>query len=75
MSNMIRCDKCKKLMYADSRSDKGDYCNIGIDYVDGHSTIHLCKTCHRQFRIEFVRDLTSEEYDEIYGSWWDEVSE
>ena len=69
MSNMIRCDKCKKLMYADSRSDKGDYCRIGIDYVDGNSTIHLCKTCYRQFRIEFVRDFTEEEYDEYYDSW------
>lgn len=26
MSEMIQCDKCKKLMYEDSRSDKDAYC-------------------------------------------------
>ena len=54
MSSMIRCDKCKKMMYADSRSDKGDWCTVRIDYVDG----------------------LPEEYDEEFGSWWDdEVTE
>ena len=76
MSSMIRCDKCKKMMYADSRSDKGDWCTVRIDYVDGMSTLHLCKVCHRQFLVEFVRTMKPEEYDDQFGSWWeDEVME
>ena len=76
MSSMIRCDKCKKMMYADSRSDKGDWCTVRIDYVDGLSTLHLCKVCHRQFLVEFVRTMKPEEYDDQFGSWWeDEVME
>jgi len=72
MSSMICCDKCKKMMYADSRSDKGDWCTVRIDYVDGLSTMHLCKVCHRKFLVEFTRVLKPEEYDEQFGSWWDE---
>ena len=72
MSSMIRCDKCKKMMYADSRSDKGDWCTVRIDYVDGLSTLHLCKVCHRQFLVEFTRVLKPEEYDDEFGSWWDD---
>lgn len=73
MSNMIQCDKCKKLMYPDSRSDKGDYCTIGINYVDGHTTLHLCKVCHRQFMTEFVRIDTPESYMDTFGAWWEEA--
>lgn len=72
MSSMIQCDKCKKLMYNDSRSSKGDYCMIEIKYVDGLSSIELCKTCHRQFMTEFIREYTPEEYDDIFGSLWQE---
>lgn len=72
MAQMIQCDKCKKLMYADSRSEKGDYCHIQIDYVDGHTSLNLCKICHRQFITEFLREITPEEYDDEFGSWWDE---
>ena len=63
MSEMIQCDKCKKLMYADSRSDKDAYCKINITYV----TYHLCKACHRQLLTEFLRTYTPEEYDEEFG--------
>lgn len=69
MSSMIRCDKCKKMMYDDSRSDKGDWCTMTIDYVDGLSFYHLCKTCYRQFLTEFTRIMTAEEYDDHYGTW------
>lgn len=72
MSEMVRCDKCKKLMYADSRSEKGAYCSIGIDYTDGYTRLHFCKVCHRQFLTEFARILTPEEYDENFG-WEDEA--
>ncbi len=71
MSDMIRCDKCKKMMYADSRSDKGDWCTININYVDGMTTLHLCKNCHRQFLVEFAKLWKPQEYDEQYGSWWE----
>ena len=46
MSSMIQCDECKKLMYADSRSDKFKYIRIRIDDSYGHlTTIHLCELC------------------------------
>lgn len=67
MSEMIRCDKCKKLMYADSRSPKGSYCSISVDYTDGYSRMHLCKMCYRQFLTEFMRTMTPEEFDDTFG--------
>jgi len=67
MSNMIRCDKCMKVMYSDSRSDKDAYCSVSITYVDGLSFFHLCKDCHRQFYTEFLRFITPNEYDDEYG--------
>ena len=66
MSSMIRCDKCHVLMYTDARSDKGDYCRISVNYVDGLTALHLCKVCHRQFMTEFLRIYTQEEYDEEF---------
>ena len=66
MSHGIICDRCKKPMYADSRSDKDAYCTMSIDYIDGHSTIHLCKLCHKAFRIEFLADINIEEYKEQF---------
>lgn len=70
MSSMIKCDKCHTMMYDDSRSNKGDYCAISINYVNGTSFYHLCKVCHRQFLTEFTRSWTPEEYDEEFGHWW-----
>lgn len=67
MSQMIKCDKCHKLMYADSRSEKGAYCQIGVNYTDGFTRMHLCKVCHRQFMTEFMRIFTPEEYDGEFG--------
>ena len=67
---MIRCDKCMKVMYNDSRSDKDAYCSISILYVDGLSSFHLCKVCHRQLFTEFLRFITPDEYDDEYG--WSE---
>ena len=67
MSEMIQCDKCKKLAYTDSRSEKDAMCHMKIDYVDGLSTLHLCKSCYRQFCTEFVRDYTPEEFDDTFG--------
>jgi len=68
MSSMIRCDKCRSLMYADSRSNKGAYAEIRIKYTDGDTGYHLCKKCLRQFYAEFMMDMTPEEFDEAYGS-------
>jgi len=67
MSRMIRCDKCKKDMYADSRSEKGAYAIVKTEYVTGYSELHLCKVCFRQFWTEFLRDMTPEEYDDVIG--------
>ena len=64
MSELIKCDKCEKLMY---RSGKDVYCKINITYVDGYTTYHLCKVCHRQLLTEFLRTYTPEEYDETFG--------
>ena len=67
MSKMIMCDKCKKLMYEDSRSERGANCNIKIYYTDGLSNFDLCKSCHRQLLTEFIRSITPEEYDDTFG--------
>ena len=67
MSAMIRCDKCKSLMYADSRSERDAYCSIKIECIDGLSVFHLCKICHRQLLTEFIRCVTPEEYDDEFG--------
>ena len=67
MSAMIKCDKCGSLMYTDSRSDRDAYAALSTDYVNGHSTMHLCKTCFRQFLTEFMRTWKSEEFDEMFG--------
>lgn len=67
MSAMIQCDKYKKLMYSDSRSERNAYCSLKIEYIDGLSTFHLCKICHRQLLTEFIRCETPEDYDDAFG--------
>lgn len=67
MSVMIRCDKCKRTMFADSRSSKDEYAKVQTDYIDGYSTYHLCKICFRQFLTEFMGSWTPKEFDEMCG--------
>lgn len=67
MSSAVICDKCKKTMYDDSRSDKDAYATLKIEYCRNTSCLHLCKVCYRQFCTEFVRDMTPEEFDDEYG--------
>lgn len=67
MSSAVICDKCKKAMYADSRSDKDAYAYLKIEYCRGNSEFHLCKLCYRQFLVEFVRCYKPEEFDDEYG--------
>jgi hypothetical protein len=46
MSAMIQCDECKKMMYTDSREDKGAYIKMTADdTLYGFSTFHLCRKC------------------------------
>lgn len=46
MSVMIQCDECKKLMYTDSREDKGAYVKMTADDpLYGYSTFQLCRKC------------------------------
>ncbi len=67
MSSAVICDKCKKTMYTDSRSDKDAYAELKIDYCRDFSVIHLCKICYRQLLTEFIRSWKPEEFDETYG--------
>ena len=46
MSNMIKCDGCGKLMYADSRSEKGAYYEF---WIDQYARYHLCHECYTKF--------------------------
>lgn len=41
MSEVIQCDRCELYMYADSRSPKGSWGCISLDYTDGHHSFHL----------------------------------
>ena len=68
MSSAVICDKCHKAMFTDSRSNKDAYAKLRIDYVDGLSALHLCKACYRQLCVEFIRDCTPEEWDDIFGN-------
>ena len=62
MSQMIRCDGCKYTMYADSRSEKGDYHEI---WIDRSSQYHLCRNCYQVFMEDILRSVWSD--DE--GQW------
>ena len=73
MSSGIICDKCKKSMYADSRSDKDAYASMSVHYTDGDSTYHLCKSCHKKFIIDFLKSCPADEYNDAYGIRDDEV--
>ena len=59
MSNTIMCDGCKKVMYADSRSAKGDYHEIWIDRTYSY---HLCRSCYdAMMRYSFGRYYDEDE--------------
>jgi len=64
MSSMIQCDSCKKVMYADSRSENGDYYEVCIDreYI-----YHLCRSCYAKLMITFLRKKWNKED----GCWED----
>lgn len=66
MSNAVICDKCKKSFYTDSRSPKGAYCSMTIEYTDGTSFVNLCRECHKKFWVDFLEDCSSEDYDDCF---------
>ena len=43
MSSMVKCDECGKLMYTDSREEKGVYV---IDPLYGCMRLYLCRQCY-----------------------------
>jgi len=46
VSKMIQCDECEKLMYTDSREEKGAYISMTADDpIYGYSSFHLCRKC------------------------------
>lgn len=67
MSSAVICDKCKKAMYTDSRSGKDAYAKFKIEYCRDYGEYHLCKSCYRQFCVEFMRGFSQEEFDDEYG--------
>lgn len=62
MSQMIKCDSCGKMMYSDSRSEKGDYHEI---WVDKSSSYHLCRDCF----TKFMEDVLHAEWDYRNNCW------
>ena len=47
MSNMVKCDECGKLMYTDSREEKGAYVKMfASDPLYGLMSFHLCRQCY-----------------------------
>lgn len=67
MSSMVKCDKCGKLLYTDCRSEKGSYCKVEITYTDGFHIMHLCKKCYIEFLVDFLKELTEDEFYDEYG--------
>lgn len=68
MSELIMCDRCKNEYFTDSRSSKGAYIEMRIIYTGGISAMHLCKKCFKAFQVDFMKEVTSEEFDEEFGS-------
>ena len=54
MSDMIKCDSCGKIMYADSRSEKGAYHEL---MIDRQSWFHVCKCCYDNLLNKFFPDV------------------
>lgn len=49
MSKMVKCDECGKLMYTDSREEKGAYVSLtSDDPLCGFSSFHLCRKCYSE---------------------------
>ena len=67
MSKMIKCDRCGKLIYDDSRSDKGAYSSIIMQYTDGTSLINLCAECHMKLLTEFLNLYSVQEFIDTFG--------
>ena len=61
MSEMIKCDKCNRMMYTDDRSPKGSYCKVTIDGIDGYSILHLCRNCYLDFWAFLGRPIPEDE--------------
>lgn len=64
MSNLIECDSCKRKMFADSRTPKGEYHSIFIDQQYGY---HLCRECYNAF----MRNILKMRWDEDEEQWKD----
>lgn len=64
MSNMIMCDGCKKTMFADSRTPKGEFYNI---FVNDQSSYDLCKNCFNAF----MQDVLKRRWNEDEQQWED----
>lgn len=60
MSAMVQCDKCKKMMYTDSREEKGAFVKMTADDpLYGYSVFHLCRMCFN-FMFPFLIDEEGE---------------
>ena len=57
MSLMIMCDRCKKIVYADSRNDEGDYATIDLMHGNESIRFHLCSVCHDALRTQFMKKM------------------
>lgn len=59
MAQMIKCDKCKKIMPYNARDYKG-YCEFVVNYLeytDHPNKFHLCKECYTQFFSDFLKEV------------------
>lgn len=65
MSSMIECDSCKKKMYADSRSAKGDYHEFWLDRSDQY---HICRNCYENLMKNFFHLRWNSDDDQ-----WEEI--
>ena len=61
MSDMIKCDRCGRMMYTDSRSPKGAYWKITADGITGFHVMHLCRNCYSGIRV--TEEVTGLETD------------
>lgn len=64
MSKMIQCDGCKKIMYEDSRSEKGSYVLLSINLCDQY---HLCRNCY----VKLMKNILNMKWNEDEEQWED----
>lgn len=45
---------------------------MNVHYTNGMTTLHICRSCHKSFIMDFMKLCDQTTYDEDYGEGWDD---